>query len=227
MSRRRSLFASVVAGLMLGVLWGCGTASSTTELEKDKKQPDQAAGVSPATTGSDNPGIDLQCAAERIRKAPAPFHWSFRKVVPPLTNGDWEADISADSITGTIIDSSGTRFIHGDRSDSTKWNTAVALLTAPLPASTFALVNNSSAVARSGPDEANGKVAIRYEIDTSQDTPAEASLIGSVLGSGGFVKGAAWVTRTGCPIKFVLNVEQHNKNSIAQREHYEANVTKR
>lgn len=172
-----------------------------------------------------NPGIILQCVADRIQKAPALFHWSFKKVLPPMTNADWEADVTPDSIAGTLIDGSGTRAVHGVRSDGTSWNTAVLALTGPLPASTFALVSNSSATVRAGAEDVNGEKTIKYAIDTSQDTLADASLIRSVLGANGSVKGSAWVTRTGCPVKFVLDVEQHNNDGTAQKEHYEANVT--
>ena len=174
---------------------------------------------------SDNPGINLQCLADQLRKAAAPFHWSFKKVVTPDTNADWEADVTADAIGGTLIDGSGTRAIQGSRSDATSWNTAVLILTAPLPTSTFALVDNSSATKPAGSENANSVNAIRYAIDTSQDTPAEASLIQSVLGPNGFVKGAAWVTREGCPVKFTLNVEQHNHDGTIQKEDYELNLS--
>jgi hypothetical protein len=122
-----------------------------------------------------------------------------------------------------MMDGSEKRVIRGARSNSTEWNTAVTLLTAPLPASTFALVNNSSAVTRAGREKMNGEGAIKYEIDTVRATPTEASLIKSVLGAGGFIKGAAWVTQTGCPVKFSLDVQQ-DKDGTAQKEHYEASV---
>jgi hypothetical protein len=67
----------------------------------------------------------------------------------------------------------------------------------------------------------------KYVIDTSQDTRADASLIRSVLGASGSVKGSARVTGEGCPIRFVLDVEQHNNDGTVQKEHYEANVTMR
>lgn len=225
MSRRRSLFASAVSGLMLVVLWGCGTALPTMEQDKGVQQQEQAAGAPSAAAGSDHAEIDLQCAAERIRKAPAPFHWSYKKEVIGLSAVDWEADITPDSIAGTSIDSSGTRAIHAARSDNTSWNTAVLTLTGPLPASTFALVNNSSAIVRDGIENENGQNAIKYTIDTTHATGGETNLIKSVLGANGFIKGTAWVTPQGCPVKFVLNVEQHNNDGTVERQHHEANVT--
>ena len=223
--RLSRLFALVATGLLLAVAFGCSFAPAEKGQKNAAQTLSKAAATLATSSSSANPGINLQCVADRIRKASVPFHWSYKKVVPPLTNVDWEADVTPDSIAGTLIDSSGTRAIHSVRSDSTSWNTAVLALTGPLPASTFALVNNSSAAVRAGVENMNGESTIKYVIDTSRDTPADASLIRSVLGANGSVKGAAWVTRTGCPVKFVLDVEQHNKDGTVQKEHYEANVT--
>jgi hypothetical protein len=220
------LLVSIAGALSIVMALGCNS-SSPGAAEKISSSAPATTVASIAASGSNNPGIDLQCAANHIQKAPAPFHWSFKKVVTPDTNADWEANVTADSIAGTLIDSSGARAIHGVRSDSTSWNTAVLVLTGPLPASTFALVDNSSATTRMGAQDVNGEDTIKYAIDTSQDTPPDASLIKSMLGENGFVKGAAWVTRQGCPIKFVLDVEQHNNDGTVQKEHYEENVTKR
>lgn len=164
--------------------------------------------------------------ANRIREPVAPFHWSFKKMVTSGTNADWEADVTANLISGTLINSSGTRTIHGMRSDMTSWNTAVMLLTSSLPASTFALVSNSSAIARKSVEEISGERLIRYGIDTSQDSAADASLVKSALGVSGSVKGSAWVTQDGCPVKFVLDVQQFFRDGSTQKEHYEENVTK-
>ncbi|MGH9728941.1 MAG: hypothetical protein ACRD4V_10170 [Candidatus Acidiferrales bacterium] len=218
------LLAWPLAGLLLAVVFGCNSPVPPGSQEGTAQAPSKAVATAPA---SDDPGIDLECAADRIQKAPAPFHWSYKKIVPPQTNADWEADVSLDSIAGTVIDSSGTRAIHAVRSDNTSWNTAMLLLTGPLPASTFALVNNSSATARTGTENVNGESTIKYAIDTSRDTPADASLIKNILGANGFVKGSAWVTPDGCPVKFVLDVEQHLHDGSVEKEHYEENVTKR
>ena len=217
--------ASGAIGLLLAVVCGCSSGATGGDHGRPA-EPAAATATAAATAASDNPGIDLQCVANHIGKAPAPFHWSYKKKVIGLSDADWEAEVTPDSIAGTFIDSSGTHSIHGARSDGTSWNTAVMILTGPLPASTFALVNNSSATVRAGTQDINDRHAIRYSIDTSQDTPADASLIRSVLGVGGFIKGTAWVTAEGCPVSFSLDVEQHNQDGTVEREHYEENVTK-
>lgn len=212
----------LAASLLLAVALGCNSAPPAGG---QKSSHGLSAAAVASSARNEDSGINLQCAADRIQKAPAPFHWSFKKAVPPMTNADWEADVMPDSIAGTLIDSSGTRAIHGVRSDRTSWNTAVLALTGPLPASTFALVSNSSATVRSGAEDVNGEETIKYTIDTSHATSGETALIRNVLGKEGYVKGAAWVTARGCPVKFVLDVEQHNNDGSVQKEHYEANVT--
>lgn len=206
----------------------CFVFSCNNAPSKDARQASAAVQSTTAaqSANSGDPEINLRCATERIRNATAPFHWSFKKVVTPGTNADWEADVTTDTIRGTLVDGSGTRTIRGSRSDATSWNTAVLILTAPLPTSTFTLVDNSSATRRAGQESVNSINAIKYTIDTSQDTTAEASLIQSVLGPKGFVKGSAWITERGCPIKFILDVEQHNQDGTVEKEHYEESMAK-
>lgn len=88
------------------------------------------------------------------------------------------------------------------------------------------MVNNSSAMQRTGAEKVNGEGTIKYTIDTSRDTPADAALIKTIQGANGFIKGSVWVTHTGCPVKFVLDDEDHFKDGSVQKTHYEANVTR-
>ena len=212
-----------LVSMFLSFAFGCNIAPDRKMLQSSASASSETA----AAVKSDDPGIDLQCIAGHIQKALAPFHWSYVKNVSPFSNADWEADVSFDSIQGTLVDSSGSRPIQGVRADTGSWNTAVLVLTGPLPASTFALVNNSSATMRAGVENVNDETTVKYSIDTTRDTPADASLIKTVLGPNGFVKGSAWVTDKGCPVKFLLDVEQHLHDGSVQKEHYEANVTKR
>lgn len=223
MSRRCSLFASAAAGFLLA-LSGCGGGRPTKAQKNGPQAPEQAAGALYTAAGRDDPGIDIDCAAKRIRNTPAQFHWSYKKEVIGLSAADWEADIKPNAIAGTFVDNSGTHAIRGARANGTSWNTAVMTLTSSLPASTFALVSNSSAKVRAGAENMNGQATIKYTIDTSHETAADASLIRSVMGAGGFIRGIAWVTVEGCPVKFVLDSEDHH-NGSAQKEHSELNVT--
>ena len=87
--------------------------------------------------------------------------------------------------------------------------------------SAVALVRNSSAMVREGPEKLNGYDAIKYSIDTARGTPTEKGLYQGVLGTGGFEKGTAWVTAQGCPVKFVLDSELHPNNGSVETIHYE------
>jgi hypothetical protein len=100
-------------------------------------------------------------------------------------------------------------------------------LAGPLPASTVALVNNSSATTRAGTEKVNGEDTIKYSIDTTSATPSDASLIKNVMGPGGFIKGTAWVTADGCPVKFVIDQEQHLRNGTVETIHYEEAMTRK
>lgn len=221
------LLSCTATGFLLAGVCACNLGSPAQNQAASSRTPAKSVAAPPESTGGNDPGIDLECAADRIQKAPAPFHWSFKKVVPPTTNADWEAEITAQTIAGTYSDNSGTRAIHAVRSDATAWDTAVLVLSGALPASTFALVDHSSAMVRSGTEDIDGETTIKYRIDTSRDTPTDASLIQTILGAKGFVKGAAWVTPQGCPVKFVLDVEQHNRDGTVEKEHYEAAATRR
>ena len=221
MVRLLRLLASPAAAVLLTVTFACNSRRADQAPPDLRELPAKTAFASVRS----DPGINLQCDVQRIQSAPAPFHWSYKKSVPPMTKLDWEADVTSISITGAVTDGSGTRVIHGVRSDRTSWDTVVSILTSALPGSTFSLVNDSSAVTRAGQEDVNGQQTTKYEVDTARDTPADASLIRSVLGPSGSVKGAAWVNPQGCPVKFVLDVEQRYVDRTAHKEHYEANVT--
>lgn len=218
-------FTWAVASLATVCITGCSVGSTGRSQRGGAFGAPEASAATVQKNG--DPGINLQCDVQRIRNAPAPFHWSYKKQVAGLSGADWEANIAHDSIVGTFIDSSGMHVIHALRSDGTSWKTAMIVLTAPLPTSTFALVNHSSAIARAGTMDVNGANAIKYTIDTSKEAPADVSLIHDLLGTSGFVKGTAWVNTQGCPIRFILDVDQHNQDGTAEREHYEANITLR
>lgn len=173
------------------------------------------------------PALSLECIAERIRHAPAPFHWSYKRNTTSSGTADWEADISSNSIAGTLVDSSGTFPIHAVRADSSAWNTAVSVLTAPLPQSAFALLQDSPAPVPAAVEMVAGEYTVKYVIDTSRHTPAEASSIINVLGPNGSVKGAVWLTSEGCPLKFVLNIEQHLTDGRVKKARYEGGVSER
>lgn len=219
------VFAWAAAVLLTSTVVGCKSAPPSSQATAPHT-PSQSAAAS-SSSRSDDPRIILQCAADRIQKPTFPFHWSLKKNVSTSGPSDREADVTPDSITGMVTDSNGSRPINAARSDASAWNMAVLNLAGPLPASTVALVNNSSATTRAGLEKVNGEDTIKYSIDTTRDTPEDASLIKNVLGPGGFVKGSAWVTAEGCPVKFVIDVEQHLRDGTVATEHYEEAMTRK
>ena len=225
MFRFARMFACAAAVLLTGVV-GCNSAPRGGQ-PTATGVPSKSAAPSSSSSSNDDPRIILQCAADRIQKPAFPFHWSLKKNVSTSGPLAREADVTPDSITGTATDSSGSRPINAARSDASAWNMATLVLAGPLPASTVALVNNSSATTRAGSEKMNGEDTIKYSIDTTRATPADASLIRNVLGPDGFIKGSAWVTAEGCPVKFVIDVEQHLRNGTVETEHYEEAMTRK
>jgi hypothetical protein len=94
-------------------------------------------------------------------------------------------------------------------------------------ASAIALVRNSSATVREGLEKVNGYDAIKYSIDTARGNDSEKSLYQSVLGTGGFQKGTAWVTAQGCPVKLVMDSELHGKDGSVEKIHYEVAMVRK
>jgi hypothetical protein len=226
--------ASMGMKLGAGIAAVVGVAIVANVAKKSSKAPVATAPVAVATpapstlgTSANGPGINLECVVDHIRTAPAPYHYSFKKDTTSMGPVSIEADVSSDAISGTTVDKTGSRPILGTRGDSSSWNMAVMVVGGPLPASTFALVNNSSARSFARADGVNGYDSLKYVFDTANDTDADASLIRSVMGPGGFIKGNVWVTRDGCPVKFALDGEMHLKDGSVDKEHYELEITKK
>ncbi|MGE5323008.1 MAG: hypothetical protein ACM3SW_09110 [Actinomycetota bacterium] len=219
------MLAWVAAVLLAGAVVGC--KSSPPENQTPVSNAPSQSAASSSSAKSDDPRINLECAADKIQKPPFAFHWSLKKNVSDSGPSDREADVTPALITGIATDSSSTRTIHAAPADESAWSAAVLDLAGPLPASTVALVNNSSAMTRDGKEKVNGEDTIKYSIDTARDTPEDANLIKNVLGEGGFIKGTFWVTGEGCPVKFVMDVEQHLKNGTVVKEHYDQAMTRK
>ena len=182
--------------------------------------------TSTPATNAKSSGVDLQCLTERVQKAPAPFHLSFKKSTKVVST-DLETNVTPNSINGTVIDGSGTREIHAVRSDSAAWNLAVVTVTAPISgaASTLNLARNSSAMSRVGAEEVHGQQTVKYAIDTGHDNPADATAFRNIMGHNGFLRGSAWVTGDGCPVKLVLDAQMAFPDGTVEEQHFESNVT--
>jgi hypothetical protein len=192
-----------------------------------QKKEREAASSSAATKDASDPSIDLNCIIDHIQNPPEPFHYLYKK-----DNGDLhlvqEADLTPDTIDGTSTNNSGTHTLKGVKSDRGSWQSAWTGLTGISGmSSTIAVIRNSSAIVREGAEKMNGYDAVRYSIDTSRATTAEAGLYRITMGDGGFEKGMAWVNPQGCPVKLSLDSEMHFKNGTADKSHYEIEMVKK
>jgi hypothetical protein len=141
---------------------------------------------------------------------------------------DEEADITPQTIDGSFKNNDAAHPLHGVHTDSAGWQGAWSgLMGISGMSSTVALVNHSSSMTLVGPDQVNGYDAIRYSIDTSQASAAEAGLYKSTLGAGGFEKGTVWVIPGGCPVKFSLDSEMHLNDGSIDKVHYEEAMIKK
>jgi len=181
---------------------------------------------------NDDPGIDLNCVYDRLQNPPEPFHYVYKKTASNDPKVDLEADVTPQTIDGFRGQPDGSQQpIHAMRSDSQGWQSALAGLTGISGmSSTVSTFNHNSAMQReSDGGQVNGYQTIHYSIDTARWDPTTRQMLGGfALGPGGFDKGDAWVMADGCPVKFVLDDEMHNKDgSLLERVHYEESIAKK
>jgi hypothetical protein len=173
-----------------------------------------------------DPGLDMNCVFDHIQNPQESFHYSYVKSGDNLV--DEEADITPQTIDGSFKNTSISRPIHGVHSDSASWQGAWSgLMGISGMSSTIALVNHSSAMTLAGPESVNGYNAIKYSIDTTEASGAEAGLYKSTLGAGGFEKGTVWVIPGGCPVKISLDSEMHLNDGSVDKVHYEEAMIKK
>ena len=173
---------------------------------------------------SSAPNIDLNCVIDHIQNPPESFHYAFKAE----SANPWEeqAEVTPQQIDGTFSNSSlpTPQPFHGAPREVSSNLMAIGRM-----ASLFATVRNTSAVVNGGAEEGvNGYSTVKYSIDTALGTAAEQALYKSVLGPGGFEKGAVWVTSQGCPVRIVLDEELHAKDgSLAGTTHYQEAMIKK
>jgi hypothetical protein len=211
------------AGLALLAVSACksGPAAKNTD-GKPSAQPNSAA----TAQGGRDAGINLNCVMDHIQNPPESFHYSYNKESSNPVHE--EADITPQTIDGSFKNNSASSPVHGVHSDAASWQGAwSSLMGIGGMSSTIALVRNSSATVREGPEKMNGYDATKYSIDTARGTDTEKSLYQSVLGTGGFQKGTAWVTAQGCPVKLVMDSELHGNNGSVEKIHYEVAMVRK
>lgn len=211
------------AGLVLLTVAACKSDPASKNADgKSGAQPNSAA----TAQGSGDAGINLNCVMDHIQNPPEAFHYSYNKESSNPVHE--EADITPQTIDGTFKNNSASSPIHGVHSDAASWQGAwSSLMGISGMSSAIALVRNSSATVREGPEKMNGYDATKYSIDTARGNDSEKSLYQSVLGTGGFQKGTAWVTAQGCPVKLVMDSELHGNNGSVEKIHYEVAMVRK
>jgi len=228
-----TFFTDGRAFLRHGVLATAGLALlavSACKSDPAAKNANGKSGAQPnsATTAQDSgeKGIDLNCVMDHIQNPPETFHYSYNKESSNPVHE--EADITPQTIDGNFKNNSASQSFHGVHSDAASWQGAwSSLMGISGMSSAIALVRNSSATVREGPEKVNGYDATKYSIDTGRGTDTEKSLYQSVLGTGGFQKGMAWVTAQGCPVKLVMDSELHGKDGSVEKIHYEVAMVRK
>jgi len=211
------------AGLALLAISACKSDPAAKNANgKSGAQPNSAT----TAQGSGEKGIDLNCVMDHIQNPPETFHYSYNKESSNPVHE--EADITPQTIDGNFKNNSASQSFHGVHSDAASWQGAwSSLMGIAGMSSAIALVRNSSATVREGPEKMNGYDATKYSIDTARGTDTEKSLYQSVLGTGGFQKGTAWVTAQGCPVKLVMDSELHGKDGSVEKIHYEVAMVRK
>lgn len=219
--------AMIVAGLM--AVSACSTNSGSKALaERTGKDASARSAENKVTPANADPGINLNCIYDHLQNPRESFHYIYKKDTSENDHVDQEADITPQTIDGFRRQPDGSQMpVHGVRSDSEGWQSALANLTGISGmSSTVAIVNHSSSMKRE-PDggQVNGYDTIHYSIDTARFDATERNML---LKPGEFEKGDAWVTSEGCAVKLALDSELHrNDGSLIEKLHYEEAMVKK
>jgi hypothetical protein len=217
--------AYVAAIFLIGAMAACTPSKKSAEENGGATNSSAAKNTSQAASATDT-SLDLNCVIDHIQNPTDSFHYSYKKTGDNLV--DEEADITPQLIDGSFTNGSGTHPVHSAKTDSGGWQMAWSgLMGISGMSSTIALVNHSSAMLRQGPESVNGYDAVKYSVDTTQTSGADASLYKATLGDGGFEKGTIWVGAGGCPVKLSLDSEMHLNNGSVDKVHYEESMTKK
>ena len=228
MPSKMILSASIAAIVSIIAIAACNSRSSVKTAEQNSASNSASATKASAASAQNltAPGLDLNCVFDHIQNPPESFHYSYQKV--GSNNVDEEADITPQTIDGSFKNNDAANPLHGVHTDSAGWQGAWSgLMGISGMSSTVALVNHSSSITLVGPESVNGYNAIKYSIDTTQASAAEAGLYKSTLGAGGFEKGTVWVIPGGCPVKFSLDSEMHLNPGDVDKVHYEEAMIKK
>ena len=136
-----------------------------------------------------------------------------------------EARISPRMIDLTKSDRSSSTTTHWPRSDESGWATAIKSIAMAGP---WMQLNMAKFAAKPvGPENVNNFDAIKFDVDTANDDPADkAGYLAGMDARDYDVVGSAWLAKdTGCILKYVLDFEVAAKDGKISKTHYEGAVT--
>ena len=207
--------------LTLLALTACSSSNST-------KTPEEKTPAAPAQNAK-GPGINLNLVVARLQKPPDSFHYSLKKTGQPDFTDD-EADVTPEVIDGTFTTNASnvnkppiTGKVHAVSSNQDDWGFAVGSLGGIMGLAGAGGFIDESAV-REGTEQVNGYDTTKYSVDT---TRLDASQTSIMLGAGSLIKGTAWVTSDGCPVKMTLDEELHQTDGSVRKTHYEEDIVKK
>lgn len=213
--------ALAATGLLFLIASGC--SSGTAPKGRESSASSSQANAKPAG-GNGVPRPSLGCYADRTLNAPAPFHLSW-KLDDSTGHSDWEADITASTIDGTWTNSTGTRKIHGVRSDSSSWQMAFATFPFGSQSGHFRMLYGTAMTAN-GHETVNGYDTTKYAIDTTHASAADAVALTYALGAKGYITGTAWADKEGCVVKFSLDEAFEQHDGTLDKEHLDVGMIK-
>src|ERR1700761_7123225 len=176
--RLQELIATI---LCFGATLGCNSAPSKPVKTASPGHPIAAARES---TGFD---IDLNCVARHIQSPTESFHYSFSD----QSENSWQedAEVTPQNIDGSFMNSflPAKQEFHGPPQQVSSNLMAIGRM-----ASIFSTVHMTSAVAKQGVEKKNGYDTVKLSIDTAEGNSVEQGLFKTVLGPGGYERGAVW-----------------------------------
>jgi hypothetical protein len=210
-----------ISALALVALAACSSETSTQAPEEQKPAA--------AAQNAKGPGINLNAVVARLQKPPDSFHYSLKKQGNPDYIDD-EADVTPQTLDGTFTSNASnvnkppiTGKVHAVSSNQDDWQFAVGSLGGIMGlAGEGGLIDESAVV--EGTEQVNGYDTTKYSVDTTRLDASQTSIL---LGAGSFIKGTAWVTSDGCPVKMTLDEEFHHQDGSATKVHYDEAIIKK
>ncbi len=219
LSKRRIPLAM---GFVLLALSACNLGPSSKGLESGAKLSASNAKQDDFNLGS----ADL-CVQTMAQNPTHAFHFSSSRTRTDTGEKySTEAEISPRMIDLTKSDRSSSTTTHWPRSDESGW--AVAIKSIAIAGPWMQLNMAKFAAKRVGLESVNSFDAIKFDVDTTNDDPADkAGYLAGMDARDYDVVGSAWLAKdTGCILKYVLDFEVAAKDGKISKTHYEGAVTK-